>query len=108
MSIFFIDGEKTVWNPGNSTARLYLDMTRSLESFLGVPSGLSKIIADEVHIDAGLMRVFVSKYERQDHQIVLTLAEGHYLVTCVLCSRMDIPVSLDSRRIKEHSAKMPI
>lgn len=59
MSILFTERGSTIWDVSNSTGLLAVGYLRSLESVVGIPSGLSDIIANEVHVDGPQLLNFV-------------------------------------------------
>lgn len=58
MSLIFEHQGKTAWNPSSRAGNLFLAQVRAIESVLGISSGFSPPLNDEVQVDIHQLRDF--------------------------------------------------
>lgn len=90
MSCFFEMSGRTVWNPANEVARLYVEQAAALARVLGVASGVGEIVNDECELDEEVFQGFVAKlleHPRAGHPVFRELTEGFLATSLVLVER---------------------
>ncbi|MFE0186907.1 DUF6086 family protein [Streptomyces sp. NPDC058989] len=94
MSQYFDLGERTLWNPSNGAARLFLGQVSAFETELGLASGIGPMRNDESQIDPAALKMFVDalleRHLRTDHAIVIALSESFLATMLVLAERADV------------------
>lgn len=97
MSVFFDVDERTVWNPANAVAEVYLRTAAALRDLAGVPTGLGKVRADECAVDPHQLREFTAvllarRVRTPNHVVLHSLLDGFLATSLVLVERSGLPV----------------
>ena len=87
MSIYFQTEERVVWNPSNGVARAFLAMTAAAEEFVGVASGFSAVVSDEVTVDVPQLRVFRAAMGEVTHRATAHMFQGYLECLAVMQAR---------------------
>lgn len=97
MSQYFDLGERTLWNPSNGAAGLFLRQVSVFEAELGLPSGIGQMSNDECQIDPAALKTFVQalleQHLRTSHAITVALSEGFVATMLVLTERAAIELT---------------
>lgn len=59
MGIIVICDERPIWEPSLAVGRLFIAEIRALEEMIGLKSGFSDIVSDEVSLDETLLAAFL-------------------------------------------------
>ncbi|MGW1379293.1 DUF6086 family protein [Streptomyces sp. NPDC002446] len=99
MSCFFRIGDRDVWNPSNSVARVFIGQANVLSDVLGEESGIGPIIDDECEINGGNLREFaialIRRYEESNNPALRVLMEGVAGICILLLRRARVPMDGD-------------
>ncbi|MEU1201146.1 DUF6086 family protein [Streptomyces sp. NPDC005813] len=100
MSQYFkVDG-RTLWNPSNGAARLFLRQVAVFEAELELPSGIGLMEADESRIDPVTFQMFVAallaRHRRTSHGVLIALSEGFVATVLVLAERAHLEIGWKS------------
>ncbi|WP_435225214.1 DUF6086 family protein [Streptomyces sp. Tue6028] len=100
MSQYFkLDG-RTLWNPSNGAARLFLRQVAVFEAELGLPSGIGPMEADESRIDPVAFQMFVAallaQHRRTSHGVMIALSEGFVATVLALAERAHVEIDWKS------------
>jgi hypothetical protein len=114
VSQYFGLGERTLWNPSNGAARLFLGQVFVFEAELGLPSGIGPMREDECQIDPGTLKLFVEalleRHRRTSHAVMIALSEGFLATMLVLAERADIKLTwpADDREADDTSTDLQV
>lgn len=114
MSQYFDLGERTLWNPSNGAARLFLGQVSVFEAELGLPSGIGPMREDECQIDSATLKLFVEalleRHHRPSHAVMTALSEGILATMLVLAERADIKLTwpADDRETDDTSRDLQV
>ncbi|WP_345651112.1 DUF6086 family protein [Streptomyces siamensis] len=100
MSQYFeVDG-RTLWNPSNGAARLFLRQVSVFEAELELPSGIGPMESDESRIDPVTFQMFVAallaQHRRTSHGVMNALSEGFVATMLVLAERADLEIDWET------------
>ncbi len=80
MSVYFIVGDREIWNPASRAGVLFYDQMRTLEKLAEHPCGLTSSVSDEYAIDPRLLTAFVDAVfnylGHTQHAVLLALVEN--------------------------------
>ncbi|TDC80187.1 DUF6086 family protein [Streptomyces hainanensis] len=111
MSQYVDLGQRTLWNPSNGAARLFLRQAAVFEAELGLPSGFGEMSDDECQIDPAALKRFVEAllehHLRTNHAVVSALSEGFLATVLVLAERAGIELGRPPEdRIRDASREL--
>lgn len=94
MSCYFESESGTIWNPSNSTARIFIGYARVLEEIVQANSGLSDFVDDECFVDALQFERFCQQVGslvcRGNNEIIASLVREFALTCAVLLKRLGL------------------
>ncbi|MFD4032025.1 DUF6086 family protein [Streptomyces sp. NPDC058637] len=100
MSQYFERGDRTLWNPSNGAARLFVSHLAVYEAELGMPSGIGPQDADAYQVDPDAFAAFVHALLRwhrdTGHRVMRALSDGFVATALALAERAGIEVDFGS------------
>ncbi|GAA2818536.1 DUF6086 family protein [Crossiella cryophila] len=91
MSQYFKHAGRTLWNPANGVAALFLASAQAASTAVDLPTGLGAMVADECEIDlpvfAALTDAVVRRCRESGHPVLRALLEGFAATAVVLVER---------------------